>query len=215
MVHIQQQETEQRILSQLSLSSDIFCSENEIANSFIAQSPFDYAVYIPANLETLSQNDQNFLFSSGLTKTDSLNSFNFAKKVPSVSDSKDFSFQEPKAENDENLLDIPCHSHNLRPKKNDYRPPLASINITDTASDDLVKCKRKRPYFSKRKHSKEVLEKVAEERLQRKRLKNRELAAKSRKKRKERMEFLEEEYIRLSVENKALKSELKKLKKVC
>lgn len=68
--------------------------------------------------------------------------------------------------------------------------------------------KKKRAYYRKSEHSKEFLEKVEAQRLAKKRLKNRELAARSRLKKKEKMLQLETENSRLKDENQNLKRKL-------
>lgn len=128
------------------------------------------------------------------------------------------------------------HTHNLRPKrstraiKQNYKAPLDSdvdeddpseieaidkingleqVNVTKQEKIVETPKRKKRPYYRKNKHPKEVLERVEQERLKRKRIKNRELAARSRKKKKERMAFLEKENETLKLQVERLKDELK------
>lgn len=212
MGFIEAQTTEEQINRQVSLLSNlVYDGEYEVDNTLVSQiqSDFSFSAASFDNIEKDYQNGQGMFGNKyAIVKGDSVNSLAFTNCLSSI-----FEKKEKKVEENVIKVEDSLHCHNLRPKRGCKRVLSSTTNISEVEDPTSVTERKKRPYFRKNKHPREVLERVEAERLKRKRAKNRELAAKSRKKRKERMGFLEKEYDRLTVENKALKIENANLKR--
>lgn len=211
-------EQDQKIWSQASFLSGLFEGENEVQ---LNQLPYDYS--FPAPSESFDPEMFAQWSANESQSKDSLSSVIFSKGMPVLSLDKEeqplssiILTQEQLTTSNESLNDSKLSKgkekkekdYNLRPNRSKKRVPLAIIELSKSEEElnsfEEAPIKKKRAYYRKTEHPKEFLERVEKERLIKKRSRNRELAAKSRKKRKERMEFLEREHLRLTTENKRL-----------